>query len=247
MGVKPYKSWAITLSLKHIGGIQKHGKIETMFMDYLRKQDYYFLIAEDKEGEHRHLHAQIWLGNGRRKGKIVEPLDRMLLKCLDDYSPACKKCVRGGVKIAYNDDFVESYLKDNEEKLLKDNLSEILLDKRPNNTYDYYPTEEEQEEVVERANTGDTVYFDLEKEFMEYTNNNEDYQLIDVANFLAWKQNVKRNCRVLADKKLRIAKCKALYHYMKKKVDYREWVSEFDKESIHRELDDGLYTQLEFV
>jgi hypothetical protein len=134
------RSYAITLRTR----VGVNDKMIEIFDEWMEKQTYGVWTME-KEGADRHIHAQIWLKLGRTKGNVEKSMKRILKKCYTSDQYEEKPAVK--VKPAYNDDFVETYMKkDGIEHLTgtvpnEENPGDVLGDY---DASDYYPTEEEQ-------------------------------------------------------------------------------------------------------
>lgn len=208
---KMYRSYAITVR-------PRDGISDTTISAYLKwfeKLDYAFVCTE-KEGVERHLHAQIWTDQPKAKGDIVKQVERICERTINDWDQAQKKVLRQGVKIGYSDWYLD-YLAENE---LKDILCDILYQQPPENTYPYYPTEEEQEKVKNTANAVDPRFTDLEYKCNDYLTN-KDLTLThkSVARFLCDAMFNTRSIKVLMHQRDRTALATALYAFMSKSTN----------------------------
>jgi hypothetical protein len=238
--VAKYKSFAITVRPRD--GVEQLSALEKDVVSWFKKQTNALVVAEDS-GSARHIHGQIWLETERSRGEVVRAFDRIMSRNTL-YDNAQKKIMRNGVKIAYSDWF-EDYLLDNDEKETNQKKGITLFKNIPENTYDFYPTEAEQEEIKEKSNASDTRFYELEQEFLKHVGD-KDFMLIDVANFLAYKTNVARTMRVITDKRVRTGLCRALFHYMRRSTSGLEWLTEGEIDQIKLQLSDGLYEMIEF-
>lgn len=239
--VTKYKSFAITVRPRN--GVEPLSALEKDVVAWFKKQTSALIVAEE-QGEARHIHGQVWLETERSRGEVVRAFDRIMSRN-SLYDNAQKKIMKSGVKIAYSDWF-EDYLLDNSDKNEENKKKGTILYKNiPDDTYEFYPTEAEQEEIQNRVNASDTRMYELEQEFLKKING-EDFMLIDVANFLAWKTNVSRTMRVITDKRVRTGLARALFNYMRRSTDGREWLTETEQEVVKIQLTDGLYNMLEF-
>lgn len=143
-----YRSFGITLRTK-VGINNSHIK---EFERWLKKQPYYAYVFE-KEEEERHIHAQIWLTEPRTRGNIKKPLDRHIINnyAKDEFVLR----FASNVRIAYNNEFLDEYLQ-------KENSFELYNPPPDEEIYDYYPTEEEQEAVQQRAKSKNGWLLELE-------------------------------------------------------------------------------------
>ena len=202
-----YKSYAITIRPKN--GLSR--KTEEEVVKFLKKQHHAFAVLEG-EDEARHLHGQIWFEKPKVKGDINKSLERICERTIDDWTPAQKVVLRGGTKIAYNDDFVETYCQ-------KENDPRIIYNSPPDGG-DYYPSVEEQEKVKSSANAVDKRYHRLSEKFKEWLPEWEDYKYPSatrkerVANFLIDAMFKSKTEMVIADKKARLQLCDCLTSYI---------------------------------
>lgn len=202
-------SYAITVRPKN--GL--HNEYDEAIIAYIKKHPY-SAYNHELTDEARHLHAQIWIPktdiNNIRKAlfRIAEKLD-------PDWSSASKKVLSNGVKFAYNDDFYNDYM-------TKD--SELEYSKLPENTFDYYPSEQEQAEAKKKASRVADAYFNHLQEM--WTEQNPDYkeqipikQLKDISMFYYCQMFISKTIAVVRDHKQRKQNAKCLYHYIFKHRD----------------------------
>lgn len=95
---------------------------------WLNHQPYAAYVYE-KEGSEEHIHAQIWLEDGRTKGNVMKPLAAMLKRCYKPEDYVVKLAIV--IKAAYNDDFWQEYM-------AKD--GELDHYDPPDDTASYYPS-----------------------------------------------------------------------------------------------------------
>jgi hypothetical protein len=67
------------------------------------------------EGESRHLHAQIFTNDPKRRSDICRRLERIQAKHDPDWSTASKRVLFSGIKVAYNDKYLDYILKEQNE------------------------------------------------------------------------------------------------------------------------------------
>lgn len=203
-----YRSFAITVR-------PRDGISDTTIAAYLKwfkKLDYSFVCLE-KEGVERHLHAQIWSDIPKAKGDIVKQVERICERTINDWDQAQKKVLRQGIKITYSDWYLD-YLKENE---LKEIVCNTIYEQTPENTFSYYPTEEEQEKVMTTANAVDPRFTDLEykcNEFLALRGVALSHKT--VALFLCDAMFSSRSIKVLIHQRDRTALATALYAFMSK-------------------------------
>lgn len=204
---KSYKSWAFTIRPRD--GVEKDSPLQVAIIKWCMKQDYYFLCAEGID-EARHLHGQIWVDEPRDKGTINKSLERICEKHVTTWDTAQKKVLRGGTKIAYSSDFIETYLSK------EDNW---ILNACPENEEDYYPSEEEQTKVKNAANAADKKYNRLSQKFKEANPDWMNYACaVDrrylTAKFLSDAMFKSKTEMVIQDKRNRVALCQCLTAYI---------------------------------
>lgn len=161
------------------------------------------------EDEARHLHAQIWIPK-TDINNIRKALYRIAEKHDPDWSPASKKVLSSGVKYAYNDDFHHKYM-------TKESM--IPYYNIPEDTKDYYPSEEEQAEAKKKAKRVADAYFNhLEEMWIELNPDYEEFhpikQLKDISMFYYDQMFVTKTIAVIRDARQRKQNAKCLYNYV---------------------------------
>lgn len=116
-----YRSFAITIRPKH--GVAKDSPLEQAIERQLYRYKYQ-LFAYEMEDTDRHLHAQIWSEEPKRRSDIVKQFQRIQSRHDPDWSPAASKVLANGIKVAYNDDFLTYILKDTDDN--PDRYREVL-------------------------------------------------------------------------------------------------------------------------
>ena len=147
-----YKSYAFTLRARN--GIPENSTTEQKAIKLVEKYNG-FLVAE-MEQEARHLHGQLFFPNGKRKYDLAKVLIN-IQECKD---PAEVRVLKQGIKIAYNDDFYTDYTNKPD--------SIMLIDKFIENSEEYYPSEDEQQKVRNRARAVDAKYHHLKELWDEH-------------------------------------------------------------------------------
>lgn len=205
-----YKSFALTIRPR--SGITDV-TIEA-FKNWLLKQTYSVAVTEMTD-EARHLHAQIWLDEGRTKDDVAKQVKRICERTIGDWDAAQSKVLRGGIRIAYSDWYLE-YLVDNEEKGCVE-LDNIITNSPPDRTECYYPSEEEQEQVKAISQSADPRFLKMEQECSKYLEiNKKELTIKNVARWLAYAMFDERSMKVLVQQRDRTAICKTLFAYMSK-------------------------------
>lgn len=184
-----------------------HNEYDEAVIKYITKHQYHAYVHE-MEHEARHIHAQIWIPKSNQDN-IRKALFRIGEKFDPTWDPASKKLLSGGVRIAYNDDFVEKYM-------AKENKPIMNL---PDNTSDYYPSKEEQAKAMAKAKRCADPYFNHLKElwFEQFPGYNEiepEILLYDIAMFYYDQMFRYKNIAVIRDARQRKANAKCLLHYI---------------------------------
>lgn len=184
------------------------------FKTWLLKQTHSVAVTE-MTNEARHLHAQIWLSEGRTKDDVAKAVKRICERTIEDWDAAQTKVLRGGIRIAYSDWYLE-YLVDNEEKGCVE-IDNIITNNPPDRTEHYYPSEEEQENVKAVAQAADPRFLKMEQECNKYlAQRGIELSIKAVAGWLAYAMFDERSMKVLVQQRDRTAICKTLYAYMKR-------------------------------
>lgn len=182
--------------------------------------DYIYCITE-KEGSERHAHIQIWTPKEKSIGDIKKQLDRIAEEDhkieIVEWSKDCKKrCNK--VKFAHND-WVEQYCNENE---LKKDEYEIIIDKYPINhdiEESYYPSEEEQQLIKNKANAKDKYLMELETMYLKDNNGEPPSHKMLVAMWLDTQCYQKRTLKASMLQRNRVELKTNLYYYMTKNTN----------------------------
>jgi len=81
---------------------------------WIKKNSEYYHVVTEKTGSSRHLHAGFILKNPRPRSNILQ----RILQLFPDLSPEERTVLRGGLKIMYNWDFINSYLDKGDDTVL---------------------------------------------------------------------------------------------------------------------------------
>lgn len=221
-----YKSYCITVRPGNGLSVETEKRI----LKYLKKNVDYAFASIEKKDEARHMHIQIWYEEPRARGTVCTTFVRICEETIDDWSEAQKRVLRNGIKIAYSDWYLD-YLADNDQKKGTEEEGKIVLDNPPDSTTNFYPSEEEQQQIKELANAVDKKYFKYEQDFLAWFKANKDdraVSLMDICEWYAIAMFRERTICVVADKRRRIETCKALFLYVQKWSHYSENMSEND-------------------
>ena len=200
-----YKAFAYTI--RPLNGVKPGKEIETKLIKYIKKH-HGFIVAE-KEDICRHLHGVIYYDKPKRKYDLA-----LVLKSFQEAEQGTElsyqeeRVLKGGLKIAYNDDFFTEYTNKSDSTLILDNL--------PENTKEYYPSEEEQAKVKRSSNAVDKTYnhlLDLWNESQRELSENA------VKVFMYDMMYVQKKIKVIEDRKKFNQRCISLFHYINGEVN----------------------------
>lgn len=150
-----YKAYAFTVRPKN--GIVKGSPLERDLEKWIKSKDYGCFVYE-MEDEARHLHGCVFLNEACKKGNIAKALKRIQSRTDPDWSAAAHKVLQNGLKIMYNDDFIDEYM-------IKDNP--LSYDNRPDRTDDFYPSDAEQDRVMAKSNAVDQRYHRISTMYLD--------------------------------------------------------------------------------
>lgn len=210
------RSFGITVSLTE--SIKENGYIEKMLEEKMNNTtyiDYYQICAEFDKSMKRHLHIQTWSEKPKRKDHIKDRCFKNWLKDTKGWDwNQDNHAVK--VKFAYNN-WIQSYCLDNPDKNTK---GEIVGEKLPpiGRIEEFYPTEEQQENMQLVAHSKNKEYAVFEIEFKNSTHFKEGkFVKADVGMFLAEKMYVTKDMNPIEDQKRRVQKVNSMYFYFKGK------------------------------
>lgn len=204
-----YRSYALTIRPLH--GLSD--KTEEALIKWIQKLDYAFMAIE-KQDEARHAHIQVWFETPKARGDICKQLQRITERTIENFDEAQKKVLRNGVKIAYSDWYLD-YLAENDNKEGAEK-GDIVYDKPPQQTLQYYPTDEEQENIMKMKNATDPRFAKLEIQFHEWLPEGGLINRVSVASFLAWAMFDERIIQVKVNSRDRLALAESLFLYVTK-------------------------------
>lgn len=196
---------------------------------WLAKCDYASAVLE-KEHESRHLHAQIWTNTPKARGDICKAVQRICERTVKDWDNAQLKVLRSGVKIAYSDWYLD-YLEENDDK----EPPNVIYSSVPELTMEYYPTEEEQENVQAIRTAVDPKFANLEIQCLAYLGEKEITER-SVAAFLCDAMFVKRTMKCVIQHRDRLALAKTLYAYMTKSTNIYMFLEKCKDQIKHEKL-----------
>jgi len=205
---KESRSYCITLR----PGAKANGLNETLkkkAMNWCKRQDYAFMVME-KDGHESHLHIQSWHNEPLLRNTVGKAFQRFLFDSYDAGSYLVGVALN--IKMGFND-WWDHYLKENPGKTED---VDILYEALPALTEAFYPTEEEQTEIQEKALAGDKRFYHYLKGWEEYAGNPQiECTLLNVCEFLAlFTFNKKANVRVIWKQGERVQTATALKAYI---------------------------------
>lgn len=226
-----YRSYAITVRPKD-GIIDK---TVAAISTWLNKCHHAVAVLE-KEDHERHLHAQVWFETPKSRGDLCKQVQRICERTIETWDTAQLKVLRSGVKICYSDWYLD-YLTDNEDK----GEANIIVNNPPEKTMEYYPTEEEQEQVKEVKNSADPRFTQMEIECRKYLG---EVELTEkkVAKYLCYAMFEERTMRVVTQQRDRVALCKSLYAYMTKSSDIHLFIPKTKDELKFEEFKNKIFS-----
>lgn len=180
-------------------------KLIHQFIKYAKKQEYCLVVSEKYDAE-RHLHMQFWFSEPRELSVTQRAMENNQSKCDPNWDSSSKKVCRKGVTHAYNDDFMNNYLSPDKEG------SEVLYKKIPEETREYYPSDEYQDKAKTISLAADKRFCKLSLEFLEW-NAGEKVDLVRCAEYLSWRMFTARNMYVLTSRKAKVELAENLYWY----------------------------------
>ena len=223
---------AIAFTFRPYGGATANCECEDKIIDWVKKQDYGFLVAE-KEGPERHYHGQLFWNKPRKKDS-VRKFFKNHLKTYESKYVGTNIKVAVNIKGAVNDGFINDYILDNSSK--SNDKCEILVNNIPEDTSKYYPDIDVVEKLSEYNLAKDKTLYELEKQYHEFIINNMEefihpssYHGAIENSLYHWKNydtyyHVMRFClniwfvdrtRIVPKRKIdRLEFCKTLYYYI---------------------------------
>lgn len=210
-----FRSFAITIRPK--SGVK--GDYDAQMTAYIKKQLYSAYVYEG-EAESRHIHAQIFFDKPKRKNDVQKQLCRIAERTDPDWSTASRKVLVSGVKVAYNNSFLDNYMS-------KENECEFY--NPPLKPDEYYPSESEQEAVMARANAKDDFYHHLKELWgdHELVSDHPSLQLEEVSEWVFEQMYVEKTIKTIPDTKRRKLLVQNLYFYLYPHNScHKEWMLE---------------------
>lgn len=213
------------------GGLKEH--YDEALTKWIKKQQY-SVYSYEGEQESRHLHGQVWYDEPKRKADIQKALTRIAERKDTQWDSASRKVLVGGVKIAYNNSFMDNYITKEKDH---DYYNPPL---RPD---DYYPSEEEQAQVMKRANAKDHYFHKLsemwgDKELQASTH----IEAIEEIGLWYYQQMYQeKTIPVISDTRVFKQKINSLIHYLyPMKFDVENMILTKDQQEAKKNINDYL-------
>ncbi|AXH75927.1 MAG: putative replicase [Circoviridae sp.] len=157
------KAKSFALTIRPLNGFT--AETEKRVLAWLQRQDHGIAVIEMDGTPGRHLHAQIWSKSSKTKSSVKTSLQRICKATIPGWDPCQERVLNQGVKFAYNDDFYQEYLLDNDDK--PDPVN-IIYDDIPGDRTEFYPTKEQQESFKAKTNAVDKKYHHYSELYRNY-------------------------------------------------------------------------------
>jgi hypothetical protein len=160
------------------------------------------------EHEARHLHGQIFTAKPMDINNIRKALFRIAEKHDPDWSNASKKVISGGVKYAYNDEFISTYM-------TKD--GDLAYSSLPEDTQPYYPDSATQEKAMKsKERVADAYFSRLAALWAERPDSStrHPFSHVEVAQFYYDQMFKHKTIAVVRNDRDRKSNAKCLFHYI---------------------------------
>lgn len=202
--VKKYRSFGFTVST--VEPITKDSETHAYIEEWVKGHEFGMAIIEKSKRGKLHAHGQVFLKTATTKDSIQKHFRKNILRM----NPLSNKHAVD-FSLAYNDDFINNYLeKDDFQWEIYRNLP------CPEDTRQYYPTEEEQAKVMAKHNAKDAYYHMLkemwgDKELLASTHIECH---TEIAFWLYEQMFVERTIPTIPDDRKRKQTVKTLIHYL---------------------------------
>lgn len=190
--------------------------LEDRLVRWLQKREYQVYNIEYGQADvahTRHMHAQIWQDTPTTAADIRTTLNRILENNLPEWDSNQKRYA-AKVKIAWDDNYMDEYI-------TKD--SPLIIDNPPLDSHEYYPTKEQQQKFIAKANCVDPKYYNLEEKWQDSMNNplyTADPTPDIIKQWLNSQMFIERKMAVVECPKRRNNLAKCLFQYISKNQDY---------------------------
>lgn len=198
-----YRGWAITIRPRN--GLTDDQITRFLgWVDGPRSGVIGCTAVTEMDGVCRHLHAAIYLSEGRRKDAVVRAMKR-IQECID---PGEERVLGQGVKILYSPDFEQVYLTKNDDGFTVELRANAMTEEART---ECLPSQAEQAAVVAAKSASDSFMHELAEEFQKTS---VDASTQTVESFLHDKMFVQKNMRVTRNRRDRVALRDCLTGYL---------------------------------
>lgn len=175
---------------------------------WIRKRSTYYHIITEKSGPERHVHAALFLKQAVTKSNLTTILVRL---CKDklSFSPDELPILRKGIKILYNNDFIESYMD-------KDDATQVIATELPSQSHmeSWFPPK-----PLKKAEKHSHYYWNLEELWYKHQSPTIEFNTENARNFLFNLMYNLRTIPVIRDDKQIVQTARHLVRWLTKK-DY---------------------------
>lgn len=222
-----YKSFAITVRPRD--GLTD--KTRQALLTWIQRSCDHGILVTEGSNQSNHAHIQIWNNEGRTRGVVSTAIQRICVRTILDWDRAQQKVMRNGIRIAYSDWF-DDYLTDNLEKT-GDEKGIIHYENVPENTLEYYPTEDEQDKRKEKFNAVDQKYFDMNINYTAYLEERGlRNTIVNCSTFMSWAIFEAKIYRVIEDPRKGRFICQWLWRYHDGKESYADFLTKDQVEMV---------------
>lgn len=225
-----FRSYAFTV--RPLNGLST--STEDALLKWLALQHHGFAAIE-KESEERHMHGQVFYETPKSKGDLNKQLERICSRTIDNWSPAQTRVLRRGTKIAYSDDWIDTYL------AKEDN---IIFNNPPEESDEYYPSQEEQQATIAAASAVDKEFHrysvDFESWIQEHPEHEDLFGKDRIRHFFVDKWFVQHEYRMPRKKIDKVQMVENFYLYYYKIKNIKNVMSEKDWDSHPKNLKDQI-------
>ncbi len=202
-----FRSFAFTI--RPLDGVPEDSDLEKAIINYVAK--YKGFVCYEKEDISRHLHGQIFFEKAKRKHDVNKQLNLACVRNVPEWDLDQQHVLHSGTKIAYNDDWYLNYCNKEDTVFLYRDL--------PEDTSQYYPSIEEQQKIMAKSHAVDKTFHHLKELYdsdpvvvhnVKLGNPSQSH----IREWLYEQMYVKKNIRVIEDKRKFNQRAEALYHYL---------------------------------
>lgn len=203
-----FRSFAF--SVRPRDGVQENSDLENSIIKMVTK--YNGFVASEMEDTQRHLHGQMFFEKPKSSNDVNDKMLNVVCeRHIKDWDMEQKRCLFGGTRHAYNDDWYLNYTNKPDSIMLADCFDQIK------DRTSYYPTKEDQEKAQAKHNAVDKLFHHLCE---LYTQDPCPIQSIEqVKKWFYIQMYVKKTVRVIEDKRKFNQRVNSLYHYLHADAD----------------------------